>query len=67
MVSFLFICKIDGVIKHLNSFVDFPHIPVKCEGKKMVDNILEIPRLVFSDVKWFNCETTKLCLQNNPA
>ena len=43
MVYLLCILKIDEDIKHLNSFVDFL---INCyEGEKMVDHILESPRL----------------------
>ena len=31
----------------------------------MVDHILKIPRLVAFGVKCFNCDSTKLYLQNN--
>ena len=70
------IFKIDKDIKHLNSFVvflinwnlnKFPNISVNFEGEKMVDYILEIPRLLVFGVKCFNCETTKSYLRNNPA
>ena len=33
----------------------------------MVDHILEIPGLEVFSFKCFNCELTKLYLQNNPA
>jgi len=33
----------------------------------MVDHIFQIPRLVVFGVKCFNCDTTHLCLRNNPA
>ena len=40
---------------------------VNFEGEKMVDHILEIPRLLVFGVKWFSCDTTKFCLGNNSA
>ena len=30
-------------------------------------NISELPRLEIFGAKWLNCDTTQLCLQNNPA
>ena len=68
MVSFLYIFKIDGDIKHFNSLFlflinwnldKFPNISVKFEGEKMADHILEIPRQLVFNVKCFNCDTTK--------
>ena len=44
-----------------------PNISVYFEGGKMVDHILEIPRLVVFGVKCFNCNTTKLYLRNSPT
>ena len=68
MVYSLYIFKIEGVIKHLNSFVDkCPYISVYFEGEKMVDHILETRRLLVFGVKCFNCDTAKLNLQDNPA
>ena len=64
-LSFFCIVKIEGDIKHLNSYVDFKinwnldKFP-NCEDKKMVDHILKIPRIVFFGVKCFNCDTAKL-------
>ena len=58
VVHFLCIFKIDGDIKHLNSFVHLKktgiwtnsHISVNFKVKKMVDHILEIPRLAVLNV-----------------
>ena len=69
MWSLLCIFKIDLDIKHLNIFVDFNkqksgQISVNFYGKKMVDHILEIPRLVVFGVKLGYYKTI---LHINPA
>ena len=43
----------------------FPNISVNLEGEKIVEHILEIPRLLIFDVECFNCDTTSLCYLNN--
>ena len=42
-------------------------ISVRFEGENIVDHILEIPTMVVFGVNCFNCETSKLCIRNNPA
>ena len=61
MVYILCIFKIEGDIKHLNSFVDIDNISINFEVKKMVDKIWKSRYQKFSVF----CDTTKLCLRNN--
>ena len=65
MVYLLCILKIDGDIKHLNSFVDFNKLVSGFESENMLDHNLEIPIPVVFGVKCFNCDTTKLYLEDN--
>ena len=43
---------------------EFSNFSVNFESEKMVDHILEIPRLLVFCIKCFSCNTTQLCLQN---
>ena len=60
----VYIFNIWTVFLSFNKLDKFPNIAVNFEGKKMVDHILENPRLVVFGV---NRDTTKLYLRNNPA
>jgi len=59
VVYLLCFLKIEGENKNLK-LDKFSDIPVNFEGKKIVDHILEIPRLVF-----FGVECLNVILQNH--
>ena len=42
-------------------------ISVSFVGENILYHILEIPTMVVFGVSCFNCDTSKLCIRNNPA
>jgi len=67
VVCLLCIFKIDGDIKHLNSFVDLLLTGIWTNFPTFVGGMYGRPRLVILGVKCFNYDTTKSFLRNNPA